>query len=573
LPLARSANLGRPPDNPPLRTTEMPDGDRVHRPDPPAFEKSRLVEGESDCQTLWHHNFPAIGLPGASNWNDDRDADHFDGIEEIFAIVEPGKSGQSLCDQLRSSRIKDRVWLVTLPVKDASELHLADPKNFGKLLLEAIDAAESFADWEARQPKPGDIIDEFNKQFMVVNEGGKCVVYAPRVDPTSGRTNYDRITFDDFHRMYLNREVWHGKKLQKASKVWLEDPNRKQYLGGIVFNPLGDTPDNVFNLWKGLAIQPKAGGSWAKLKDHIRTVICQTQAEFDWLLRWMARLAQFPGERGEIAVVLRGEEGVGKGTMAKALMRIIGQHAMQVAQARHLTGNFNSHLRDCVFLFADEAFFAGDRQHEGLLKALSPNYIHLMIASNKDWVVPAGPQARRFAVFEVGDAHINNQDYFGEIWQELNHFGLEAMLDELLKLDIADFNFRRAPATEGLQLQKQLSLPPALAWWQEVLRRGYVHVSKYGLESDFEQWMTRVSTELLYTSYKAYVKDKFPMNGIVFGKFMTNEIKGRGCRPYRLITGETNEEGHPHPITAKDKKSGYDFGTLGCVDGIVAMRF
>jgi hypothetical protein len=43
LPLARSANLGRPPDNPPLRTTEMPDGDRVHRPDPPAFEKSRLT--------------------------------------------------------------------------------------------------------------------------------------------------------------------------------------------------------------------------------------------------------------------------------------------------------------------------------------------------------------------------------------------------------------------------------------------------------------------------------------------------------------------------------------------------
>src|SRR6516162_10769088 len=25
-----------------------------------------LVEGESDCWTLWHHNFPALGVPGAN---------------------------------------------------------------------------------------------------------------------------------------------------------------------------------------------------------------------------------------------------------------------------------------------------------------------------------------------------------------------------------------------------------------------------------------------------------------------------------------------------------------------------
>ena len=33
-----------------------------------------LVEGESDCHTLWHHRIPAVGLPGAGNWREDRDA-------------------------------------------------------------------------------------------------------------------------------------------------------------------------------------------------------------------------------------------------------------------------------------------------------------------------------------------------------------------------------------------------------------------------------------------------------------------------------------------------------------------
>ena len=33
-----------------------------------------VVEGESDTQTLWHHHFPAVGVPGAANWREERDA-------------------------------------------------------------------------------------------------------------------------------------------------------------------------------------------------------------------------------------------------------------------------------------------------------------------------------------------------------------------------------------------------------------------------------------------------------------------------------------------------------------------
>ena len=86
---------------------------------------------------------------------------------------------------------------------------------------------------------------------------------------------------------------------------------------------------------------------------------------------------------------------------------------MAISNAKHLTGNFNGHLRDTVLLFADEAFFAGDRAHVGVLKALiteptltieakyanavqMPNFVHLMMASNEEWVIPAGPEARRF---------------------------------------------------------------------------------------------------------------------------------------------------------------------------------
>ena len=31
-----------------------------------------IGEGESDCHTLWQHGIPAVGLPGAGNWREER---------------------------------------------------------------------------------------------------------------------------------------------------------------------------------------------------------------------------------------------------------------------------------------------------------------------------------------------------------------------------------------------------------------------------------------------------------------------------------------------------------------------
>ena len=43
-----------------------------------------LVEGESDCHTLWYHEIPALGIPGASNWRDGW-ATYLDGIERRYS--------------------------------------------------------------------------------------------------------------------------------------------------------------------------------------------------------------------------------------------------------------------------------------------------------------------------------------------------------------------------------------------------------------------------------------------------------------------------------------------------------
>src|SRR5215212_4736394 len=105
-----------------------------------------LVEGESDCHTLWHHEVPALGVPGATNWRKDWST-LLDGIGKIYAIVEPDGGGEALWERLAASELKDRLYRVRLEgVKDASELHLKDPQMFPARLEGALRGAVAWLD-------------------------------------------------------------------------------------------------------------------------------------------------------------------------------------------------------------------------------------------------------------------------------------------------------------------------------------------------------------------------------------------------------------------------------------------
>ena len=146
---------------------------------------------------------------------------------------------------------------------------------------------------------------------------------------------------------------------------------RRQY-DGIVYAP-GAGPENTrgkLNLWAGVRMRPWKGSCELYLA-HLRdNICCKVDAHYQYLLNWMAHAAQNPGRQGEVALVMQGKEGTGKGVTAKEFGRLFGAHFRHISQAGHLTGHFNAHLQQCSVLFADEAFFAGNRSHEGILKAL-----------------------------------------------------------------------------------------------------------------------------------------------------------------------------------------------------------
>jgi hypothetical protein len=285
----------------------------------------------------------------------------------------------------------------------------------------------------------------------------------------------------------------------------------------------GNAPEGFLNLWSGFPVEPKAG-DWSLMREHIRRVICNgNEAAFEYFLNWHARMFQESDKQGEVAIVLKGKKGCGKGIWGRWIVKAWGQHGIHISSGNHLVGRFNAHLRDCVVVFADEAFFAGDRQHEGVLKALiteptvivepkfkdavqAVNMTHIIMASNDEWVVPASSDERRYCMYDVPDTYIGNHAYFAAIDEQMKNGGLAAMIHELQNRPIEKFNVRAVPDNDALDEQKQHSLDSMDKWLLEVLDRGYVYRSRFGVPA-FDEWSASVSTELLERSYQQWAGD------------------------------------------------------------------
>ncbi|MCD6077354.1 MAG: hypothetical protein K0R89_1292, partial [Ramlibacter sp.] len=212
------------------------------------------------------------------------------------------------------------------------------------------------------------IIAEMNRNhYVVMDNGFKIVTEEP--DPIfDGRVRYLRYSKSDFRSVYANQLVELGSKVVTRADLWLKSPGRLDYKG-IIFDPSRDHP-GWLNMWKGWAVQPSPG-SWDLLDSLIRDVLTDGDASsYEYVLNWLAFMFQHPEKVAEVAIAFRGAKGTGKSTLGRALCRIAGAHGLQIGAQSHLVGRFNSHLQDCVCLFADEAFWAGDKAGESVLKTL-----------------------------------------------------------------------------------------------------------------------------------------------------------------------------------------------------------
>ena len=355
-------------------------------------------------------------------------------------------------------------------------------------------------------------------------------------DPRNGWQVLDFSTPADFRSRYANCKVKGGSKTRTAAQVWLESPKRRSY-GGITFLPGKDAGDH-FNLFQGFAVEP-ADGDCSLYLDHIRNNICSADDElYDYIIHWMADAIQNPSSRPGVALAIRGQQGVGKGVFVNMFAKLFGPHFIQVTQSNHLVGNFNGHQKDKLLVFADEAFWAGNKQAEGVLKGLVtedtlsiemkgvdvgqfPNFIRLILATNNDWVVPASAEQRRFVVIDASAARIQDMAYFGAIIHKMENGGLEALMYHLLSVDLEGVNLRKIPQTDALADQKLRSLDSVATWLYGCLDNGGIEATDTSSTTDFLDWPASYGTTKMHNAYLGHCKrvgQNHPERDTVFGK-------------------------------------------------------
>ena len=113
----------------------------LNRSTTPNGQPMLLVEGESDTQTAWLHGYHALGVPGSTNFNPERDDIHIAGFD-VVAIMEPDTGGSALIERLSCSAHRDRIRVARLSgSKDLSDLHRQNPGRFKEALEAALAVA------------------------------------------------------------------------------------------------------------------------------------------------------------------------------------------------------------------------------------------------------------------------------------------------------------------------------------------------------------------------------------------------------------------------------------------------
>ncbi|MGZ8364782.1 MAG: DUF5906 domain-containing protein [Nitrospira sp.] len=465
----------------------------------------------------------------------------------------------AVCAMVRRG-IPDQMILATLLDKDFRiSDHIYDQKI----------GAEKYAVRQIKRAKLNSIdptLVELNDKYALVLIGSKARILAELTEELYKGEPRPVVVYmapEDFKQLYCNRLVQTGldsngnPKFTPLGRWWIEHPNRRQFLDGVHFTPERDQKGK-YNLWRGFSIGPASGRNHESFLAHVYENICSgNETWYKYLVSWMAHMIQKPAELASVAVVLRGDPGVGKSFLPNHLGVLLGYHYIHISSSKHLVGNFNAHLQDKLLVFSDEAIWSGDKQSQSTLKTLitertriierkgfdavsMPNYTRLIMASNDEQVIHAQGHERRYFVLTVSPKHRQDKEYFAQIAKDLEDGGYQNLMAFLMAYDIKDFDPRNYPETEELQRQKVMSLPPHIEWWLNCLQDGKVHPK----HDKWEQNCSKEEAFQAYTSYMHSLRINHQLNKTNLLKHLREVLPGlvSGQREVEIIV-PTNMEG------------------------------
>lgn len=442
----------------------------------------------------------------------------------------------------------------------ATLFHEAKQCGWRRVSSDDFDDLDDFRDVAVGQ------IEELNQRYALVRIGGNAAIadFRPNGD-------IEFMSSTAFREIYSNQKF--GKKA--LGTAWITHPKRRTFLDGVVFDPSRKAGPSFLNLFRGFALEPQANAPFDLIHDHVVQVLASgNNRHADYIFSWLADIVQNPAEKPGVALVLKGQKGVGKDTLAEIMKSILGRrHSAHVASTQRLTARFNAAFATALLIHVEEAIWGGQQDAKGVVQSLITcpslplerknvdtvevdSYSRLLFTTNESWAVPATADERRYAVFEASSCRRNDRSYFHALHQQIGNGGLAGFLAFLQDWEAPEgVDLRDPPRTRGLMEQKLAGLRSVERWWYEVLSDGELQapdtISAFDADEYSEDWLKSpllVSREVLRDTYREWMRQMRyhgdPKGAAEFGEVLRTlcpeledcrpTVNGRRVRKYRI---------------------------------------
>lgn len=325
-------------------------------------------------------------------------------------------------------------------------------------------------------------------------------------------------------------------KERKFYDMWIEDHKRRQY-ETMMFNPysskeLDDTPDHVYNTFNEFDVdyvKDYEEPSWfLDFINHLSDYEPQTR---NYLLDYCADFFQRPNINCEIALVLRGESGIGKDTLIEILEEMMGKLNDYTYRTTNINDilpagqGFNSALKNKLLVqfnevegkdgssakerIKDHTTRKTNNIHEKYINAYKQkNNAQIIFCSNNNSPVQFAFDERRFVMIKCGDKMKQNKKYWDSVYENIHsRHKLNELYSYLMNRDISSWSpVENRPKTKAYNIAISNAVPSHIRWMRELFTEGHELHDKYSKHYDIEQKTTKSGKEIAYGKVKHIYK-------------------------------------------------------------------
>jgi len=379
------------------------------------------------------------------------------------------------------------------------------------------------------------IKDYINKHYIFISGTTSDLFLEIMYDSNGKRRIYYKNKLKTILQKYKIKYFYHvkvGDNTEIATKnttpydIFMKNENMRSY-SELTINATYSEKDYEFNTFDRFSIikDEAIEGNINIFLFHIRHIWCKNSDEkYEYVLNWMAHCIQKPNIKTKVALVLMSRPGSGKGIIVQLFSKIFGsKYFLHCNDFETILGKFNSQLEGKFLVFLDECIWGGNKKDIGKLKTFIteetrqinkknvPKYTvncvsNTIIASNEDWVIPAGKSARRYFILDLDDKYCGNKSTeANEYFKNLGQSDINAIAYYLYNRDISTFISTELPHSEMLQEQQTMSLNSVESFILSLLTYD-IHIidecnEKY---KQLEGWYPRKE---IYRTYNHYCDD------------------------------------------------------------------